>query len=289
MTDPASYTYQWRRDGVAISKAVSASYTVQAADAGRQLTCAVRADNPAGSTQVTTQATDDVVPAVLFDDFAGTSVDTTKWSVESWSKPGTAFDLETYDPSACTVADGMLTIRATARGTYPSATYVSGRMQSLSTFTYGTVTVVAKLPKGNGLWPAIWLASDPGPPEIDILENGGSDTFNGQSTYITGPNYSDVWHTVTVWQLPGNVDLSLEYHTYVLEWTADGLTWSVDGFTVKSFTAGAAALAGTAISGVPMFVVLNLAVGSRSCPFGAVDTDTPFPAEFNIKSVLVAK
>jgi beta-glucanase (GH16 family) len=274
---------------VAISKAISPSYTVQAADKGRQLTCAVRAGNPAGSTRVTSEATDEVVAAVLFDDFSGTSVDTTKWTVESWSTPGTAFDLETYDASACTVADGVLTIRATASGTYPSARYVSGRMQSRSTFTYGTVTVVARLPKGNGLWPAIWLASDPGPPEIDILENGGSDTFNGQSTYITGPDYSDVWHTVTVWQLPGNIDLSLAYHTYVLDWTPEGLTWSVDGFTVKSFTAAAAAAVGTAISEVPMFVVLNLAVGSGSCPFGAVDDTTPFPADFKVKSVLVTK
>jgi beta-glucanase (GH16 family) len=287
--DPASYTYQWSRDGVEISKAVSSSYTVQRADQGRQLTCAVRADNPAGSTQVTSRATDEVVAAIFFDEFSGAAVDTTRWSVESWSKPGTAFDLETYDPSACTVADGVLSIRATALGTYPTAHYVSGRMQSLTTFTYGTVTVVAKLPKGNGLWPAIWLASDPGPPEIDILENGGSDTFNGQSTYITGPDYSDVWHTVTVWQLPGNIDLSLDYHTYVLEWAEDGLTWSVDGFTVKSFTAEAAAAAGTSISQVPMFVVLNLAVGSSSCPFGTVDQTTSFPAEFNVKSVLVSE
>jgi hypothetical protein len=47
--DPTSYTYNWLRDGSAITGAGSSTYTVQAADEGHTLTCEVTARNTAGS------------------------------------------------------------------------------------------------------------------------------------------------------------------------------------------------------------------------------------------------
>jgi hypothetical protein len=46
---PQSYGYEWRRDGVAIGLATTASYVVRAADGGQALTCHVTATNQTGS------------------------------------------------------------------------------------------------------------------------------------------------------------------------------------------------------------------------------------------------
>jgi hypothetical protein len=53
---PTSYTYQWKRDGVAITGATSITYTPVAADVGHQLTITVIASNAAGSSAPATSA-----------------------------------------------------------------------------------------------------------------------------------------------------------------------------------------------------------------------------------------
>jgi hypothetical protein len=48
--EPTGYAYAWQSDGVAISGAASATYTVKPADSGHSLACVVTATNAAGST-----------------------------------------------------------------------------------------------------------------------------------------------------------------------------------------------------------------------------------------------
>jgi hypothetical protein len=48
--EPTSYAYAWQRDGIAISGATSADYTMVAADKGKAIRCIVTATNAAGST-----------------------------------------------------------------------------------------------------------------------------------------------------------------------------------------------------------------------------------------------
>ena len=48
-TSPITYTYQWKRSGVNISGATSATYVLQSIDAGNTLTCIVTATNSAGA------------------------------------------------------------------------------------------------------------------------------------------------------------------------------------------------------------------------------------------------
>lgn len=48
--EPASYAYQWMREGMAIETGTSADYTVVADDVGRSLSCVVTATNNVGST-----------------------------------------------------------------------------------------------------------------------------------------------------------------------------------------------------------------------------------------------
>ena len=81
---PNSYTFQWKRGGVAISGETNTTYTAVLADIGSTLTCAVTATNAAGSTTATSTATSAIVNGILaawaFRDTAGSVTDTARWA-----------------------------------------------------------------------------------------------------------------------------------------------------------------------------------------------------------------
>ena len=56
LNTPTSYTYQWKRDTVAIESATNATYVLVEDDAGTSITCTVTAINAAGSTAATSNA-----------------------------------------------------------------------------------------------------------------------------------------------------------------------------------------------------------------------------------------
>jgi hypothetical protein len=60
---PTGFGFQWNRDGVAITDSTGSTYTVQAADHGHMLTCAVTASNAAGAGSPATSAGVAVPPA----------------------------------------------------------------------------------------------------------------------------------------------------------------------------------------------------------------------------------
>jgi len=120
----------------------------------------------------------------------------------------------------------------------------SARLRSVNSFAfqYGRVEVRAKLPKGDWLWPAIWMLPKyneygnwPASGEIDIVESrgndpscavGGSDSFG--STFHFGPNWDqDVWDT-THGEYKHKESLGDDFHTYGLIWTEDRMATYFD-------------------------------------------------------------
>ncbi|KAK7740512.1 hypothetical protein SLS53_005355 [Cytospora paraplurivora] len=100
---------------------------------------------------------------------------------------------------------------------------------------YGRVEVVAKLPKGDWLWPAIWMMPKdsvygawPKSGEIDIMESRGNTVSypGGRNLYYTtlhwGPSstYDSYWKTQAV-RTDRRGDFTDGFHTYGLEWTAN--------------------------------------------------------------------
>jgi beta-glucanase (GH16 family) len=51
----------------------------------------------------------------------------------------------------------------------------------------------------------------------------------------------------------GTSDVSQNWHTYGLEWTASSLVWKIDGVTTCSLT--------NSIPSTPMFLIINTAMG----------------------------
>jgi hypothetical protein len=155
---------------------------------------------------------------------------------------------------------------------------VSGLINTHGTFsqTYGYFEISAKVPSGQGLWPAFWLLPQSGnwPPEIDVLELLGNDP----STYYVGAHWSDAAgrHAFDTQGYSATVDLSQGFHQYGTLWTADRITFYLDGQEVYS-------MATPPGMNEPMYLLAGLAVGGN-WP-GAPDATTLFPAQFQIDSI----
>ncbi|KAJ7267508.1 glycoside hydrolase family 16 protein [Mycena rebaudengoi] len=103
---------------------------------------------------------------------------------------------------------------------------------------YGRVEVTAKLPRGDWLWPAIWMLPDEGAwplaGEIDIMEARG----NGPAYGAQGSNFARA--TIQYGPLPSLVarifgwyglkrtSFDQGFHTYGLEWDAEWMRFYVD-------------------------------------------------------------
>ncbi len=95
---------------------------------------------------------------VWSDEFNGTSVDPTNWTFETGGGGWGNKELEYYQASNATVANGNLIITAKKQRVGANA-YTSARMktQGKRQFTYGRIEARIKMPVVQGLWPAFWM------------------------------------------------------------------------------------------------------------------------------------
>lgn len=235
---------------------------------------------------------------IFTEEFDGTRLDESKWTTCYWWNKGGCTnlannELQWYLPDNVSMADGQLRLRAvpeTVRGkegrtfNYSSGMVTTGRdfvdRAGPDRFAarQGFFEIRAKLPKGKGLWPAIWLlpSTQEAKPEIDIMEVLGHATdvlemhvhFLDQHEAIRSEGAS-----------VKTVDLSADWHVYGLEWRKDAIVWYLDGKEVWRFQDPAG------IPDEPMYLLINLAVGGE-WP-GAPDAQTAFPADFLIDYVRV--
>lgn len=150
-------------------------------------------------------------------------------------------------------------------------------------WTYGFFEIRAKMPCGQGTWPAIWMLGTqgtwPAGGELDILEHVGSNPTRMFSTVHTtsgsGGNGKGEAR-----QLP---TICSQFHNYQMHWTPQEIRFGVDGVTHFSYRN-----AGTGVAqwpfDAPQFLILNIAVGGDLG--GAVD-DSIFPRAMEVDYVRV--
>jgi beta-glucanase (GH16 family) len=166
--------------------------------------------------------------------------------------------------------------------------YTSGDIttQGKHSWTYGRIEVRAKLPRGNGVWPAIWTlgsniptASWPGCGEIDIMENLGKEP---NRIYVTSHYAVDGKH-----QSNGNnfecPKPYADFHIYAIEWFPDRIDFYLDSTKYHTFAIDAAGKGDDNPFRKPHFILLNLALGGWG---GPVD-DTILPQKYLIDYVRV--
>ncbi len=235
---------------------------------------------------------------IFSDEFNAPAFDPARWTTcYWWNKRGctivTNQEMEWYQPGQVQVVDGMLQLRAdhglvvASNGhtyRYLSGMISSGRATSDTShparfaFTYGFAEMRAKIPAGQGLWPAFWLlpADHNSRPEIDVMEITGDapHTVHLRFHYLTASGERE--DIGGEWTGP---DFSADWHTFAIAWTQEALIWYVDGVERWRFTDRAA------IPAEPMYLLANLAVGG-DWP-GAPDAATKFPADYQIDYIRV--
>lgn len=145
--------------------------------------------------------------------------------------------------------------KETIQGTYPARTfhYSTGWINSLQKINFnGTekgvyIELKAKFPKGDKVWPAIWLVDDSKdrswPPEIDIWEYFGK-FFNAPKTdqmymrFIYGKWNDKKDHSVAIENFQKEYNASTQWHIYGFQWTSSKMNWFINGNEVHSKTKG---------------------------------------------------
>ncbi|MEN9491314.1 MAG: hypothetical protein RJA63_1763 [Pseudomonadota bacterium] len=269
--------------------------------------------------------TDTAQTPVWQDEFNGKAVDAGKWSAQIGNGIGSGAgyvsgwgnnELEYYTDRAenLKVEDGNLVITARkeaftgdANGTATNFTWTSARIRTAGKFsrTYGKFEIRAKLPRGKGLWPAIWMLPEDqagttygtwaANGEIDIMEGWGSKpTRTGHTIHYGGMWPNNVYSGKEVdFPNAGSID---QWHVYTLEWRSNEIRWYVDGQLVSTKTEwwSSKAMPPTSDADLnawpapfdkPFHLLLNLAVGGNFD--GNPDATTPDTAQMLVDYVRV--
>ncbi|MDF1825440.1 MAG: glycoside hydrolase family 16 protein [Verrucomicrobiales bacterium] len=217
------------------------------------------------------------------DEFDGPKLDYDKWTPEDPWGVERNDELQGYVIQAFEQNEGILQIRCEKKPTFYDGRkrdYRSGMMTTYRKFsqTFGKFEMRCRVPRGQGLWPAIWLLPDPlaWPPEIDILEILGHETDRVYlSNHWIDPDNPDGDSGSQTGEYKGP-DFSEDFHTFGVEWESGEIRWYVDGV-----------LRHKALKNVPeepMYILVNLAVGGWA---EAPDASTVFPAVLEIDYVRV--
>lgn len=213
------------------------------------------------------------------DEFSGESLDYTQWGKEENNYGGGNNEAQYYstDEKYVYVKDGKLHIAVyrDARTSVDGKTshYTSGRIRTLNRgdWKYGRIEVRAKMPGGEGIWPAVWMLPTESPygtwaagGEIDIIESKGNETQKTYGTLHFGGKWPKNTHKGGSYTLPEG-GFHSAFHTYAVEWHKDRIDWFVNGEkyqTIKKeeWHSEAAPDSETAPFDQPFHLIMNVAV-----------------------------
>lgn len=202
------------------------------------------------------------------DEFNASDIDLSKWQFEVNCFGGGNDEKQCYTdrPENAFVEQGLLNIIALKESfSGPKAQdddpaynvkeiktlpYTSARLRTKhqGDWTYGRFEIRAKLPYGQGTWPAIWMlpthwmyGSWAGSGEIDIMEAVNLKTLSDDvdalpeqaETRVHGTlHYGRAWpenvYSGAAFNLPDGLNPADDFHEYALEWQKGEIRWYVD-------------------------------------------------------------
>ena len=234
---------------------------------------------------------------VWADEFNYTGLpDSTKWSYQLGGSGWGNNEKQYYthaDSLNAKVNNGLLSIIA-RKQKFENREFTSARILSKNKgdWKYGKVEVRAMLPKGRGLWPAIWMLPTehiygnwPACGEIDIMEHVG---YNPDSVFSTVHTKS--FNHMIGTQKSKAIKLENAYnafHIYSIEWDAEKIDFLVDGKLQSTFSNSGNGFAEWPYNQA-FYLIMNLAVGGNWGGKYGID-ETIFPATFKIDYVRVYK
>ena len=235
------------------------------------------------------------------DEFNGDTMNEDNWVYDPHEPGWTNNELQEYTTSTDNVfvRDGRMVLKAIKTvDENGNDYYTSGKIkgQNKQDFMYGKVVVSAKVPEGQGLWPAIWMMPTdesyygqwPKCGEIDIMETLGHQTDIAYGTIHYGEPHAE---QQGIYTLEGE-KFSDDFHEFSVEWEPGEMRFYIDGNLYHTVNDWFTAYPDEDEKPYPapfdqtFFVQLNLAVGGN-WP-GNPDETTDFDrAEFEIDYVRV--
>jgi beta-glucanase (GH16 family) len=221
--------------------------------------------------------------------------DPAKWNYDTGGNGFGNHELEYYTANRlenARVENGNLVIEARKEDT-AGMHYTSARLltRGKADWQYGKIAVRAKIPRGRGTWPAIWMLGSkvplewPDDGEIDIMEHVGFHPgFIHASIHCK--KYYHVIHTqkTDTIEVPDCMD---NFHVYGLEWDKDSVRISVDENIYFRFANEHSGYDAWPFDN-KMFLILNVAVGGDWGGQQGVD-DSIWPQKMLIDYVRVFK
>jgi len=228
------------------------------------------------------------------DEFNGTEIDADSWKHELGNSGWGNNELQNYTASSTNsfVSNGLLTIEAREEASNGS-NYSSARMitAGLKEFQYGRVDIRARLPEGQGIWPALWMLGAnifeigwPACGEIDIMELVGH-----EPNVIHGTGHWGVQGSGTStfqgngFTLSGGAKYSDEFNVFSIVWTQNQVKYLMNDQEYFALTQGS--VGGLYPFNSPFFFIFNIAVGGN-WP-GSPDATTVFPQRMFVDYIRV--
>lgn len=182
------------------------------------------------------------------------------------------------------VENGMLHIMA-KRETFSdqgvTKEFTSARLNSKFAFTYGRIDVRAKLPLGNGTWPAIWTLGKnineaggywqpqfgsvnwPACGEIDVMEHGLGAVNHVSAALHTPSSFGNTQN----FRARTLTDVANTFYVYSMNWSPNQITFLIDGVPFYTYSP-AVRDANTYPFNEDQYILLNVAMGGIA---GAID------------------
>ena len=245
------------------------------------------------------------------DDFEGANVDESKWH-KRYPWGGLLADQKQYaSPEMLSQSGGILHLNVSDnKGFYPvedwminheeakkhgleiqgnsvKLDYVTSCIWSKQAFRYGYFEIRAKVPTGQGLWPAFWLYGQNQRDEIDFMEMKG-ERPNEVHIDVHCPDSCEKVFTKP-FGLPQNwggwvkmnQQLADKFVTYSGVWLPGSLTYYVNGIPVSHYAGD---------FDTPMNVIANMAVARDGFAFNpGPNAETKFPADYQVDYIRVWK
>lgn len=226
------------------------------------------------------------------DEFEGTSLNTANWKFETgtgnngWGNN----ELQFYRQENTQVNAGHLIITA-KKENFQGSQFTSSRIitSGLKSFKYGRIDIRAALPKGQGMWPALWMLGSnfqtvgwPACGEIDIMEmiggGGREKTVHGTVHWDNNGSHASFSNSRSL----TSGTLADEFHVYSIVWTNSSISWYLDNVQYHSIDTTPAALSEFQQE---FFFIFNIAVGGN-WP-GSPDGTTVFPQHLFVDYIRV--
>ncbi|WP_404343758.1 family 16 glycosylhydrolase [Pseudoalteromonas mariniglutinosa] len=211
--------------------------------------CGGNAETKSDLTKVDPQAPVSDWQMVWSDEFDDSSIDTNTWNYEVNCAGGGNNEKQCYTDSEqnAFIQDGILNIVALPAAEGAEKPYTSARLNTRynADFTYGRFEMRAKLPSGQGSWPAFWMMPTdevyggwPRSGEIDILEavnlktpaEDGSIESNIHGTLHYGREWPNNASSGKAYEFPQDMNPADDFHTYAIEWQEGEIRWYVDDY-----------------------------------------------------------